>query len=122
MEEALEPSAFDRCGAAFDEVVAPLARGEASAAAAAAAEDAILPHRLKCSTGGKAGQTAAQLAERIGGCLSIRSGTFLYAPVEKRVQSQTLTSTSVSPGLPLPLLLLLLLLLLTCPLPRPRHS
>ena len=35
-------------------------------AAAAAAEDAILPHRLKCSTGGKAGQTAAQFAERIG--------------------------------------------------------
>ena len=80
----MEPSAFDRCGAAFDEVVAPLARGEASAAAAAAAEDAILPHRLKCSTGGKSGQTAAQLAGKIGGCLSIRSGTFLYAPVEKR--------------------------------------
>ena len=59
-------------------------------AAAAAAEDAILPHRLKCSTGGKAGQTAAQFAERIGAmdARPIRSGTFLY---KKRIQSQAET-------------------------------
>ena len=83
-------------------------------AAAAAAEDAILPHRLKCSTGGKTGHTAAQLAERIG------AGWMLIDPLRhifictggKAGTIASLSSTSVSLGLPLPLLLLLLLLLL----------
>jgi hypothetical protein len=89
-------------------------------AAAAAAEDAILPHRLKCSTGGKAGQTAAQFAERIGAMDAYRSAPAHFYIKNGYNRKPRRTSTSVSLGLPLPLLLLLLLL--TCPLPRPRHS
>ena len=80
-------------------------------AAAAAAEDAILPHRLKCSTGGKAGQTAAQLAERIGGWMLIDPLRHIFICTGGKAGTiASLSSTSVSLGLLLALLLLLLLI------------